>query len=289
MKLTKRTMLIPVASLLLLSGCAIHPKSEYADFSQAGSEYAKAVDKVLVTAEQAQIDSTSWSLVQVKGITGVVSAEKYDTLTKEEAKLLATIQHLRFNAKLLADYFAQLELLATSDAPDQTKTAINNLVTGMNKLSTELKVSSPDVVNTLPQLAKVVVNTRIKAVLRAEFEKRQKLIRTQLQIHELLLKTLDSQITHALTTEAELKDILLVKQPLFSDKPLSTPEDWVAKRRAAIQLKSTVNDIKPAVEASKKMRLTFEKLLAGNDAQSSIHALVVDIKHILATAHAVKP
>ncbi|CAK8724495.1 MAG: hypothetical protein CDV28_14410 [Candidatus Electronema aureum] len=289
MKLTKRTMLIPVASLLLLSGCAIHPKSEYADFSQAGSEYAKAVDKVLVTAEQAQIDSTSWSLVQVKGITGVVSAEKYDTLTKEEAKLLATIQHLRFNAKLLADYFAQLELLATSDAPDQTKTAINNLVTGMNKLSTELKVSSPDVVNTLPQLAKVVVNTRIKAVLRAEFEKRQELIRTQLQIHELLLKTLDRQITHALTTEAELKEILLVKQPLLSDKPLSTQEDWVAKRRAAIQLKSTVNDIKPAIEASKKMRLIFEKLLAGNDAQSSIHALVVEIKHILATAHAVKP
>jgi hypothetical protein len=288
MKIPRSPLIIPAISLLLMSGCVTAPpKSEYTALAQAGSDYAVAVDKVLAAAGAAHVDATSWSLVQVKDMAGVVSEEKYSTLAEKEKKLLMTMRQLKESTQLLADYFAQLELLSSADAPGETKEAVGHLVDSMNKLADEVHVASPELFKALPQLAKIAVSTRIDAALQRELTARQTLIRTQMLLHEQLLKEVGENLASSLTTEAALRDELLVRKPLLSEKPLDSPEDWVAKRRTAMLLAEESKDVKDASKAAEEMRLAFEQLLTGKDVENRIRALVGRIRNILTAIHAV--
>ena len=289
MKLTKRAMIIPAASLLLLSGCALTtpPRSEYAAFAQAGSGYAEAVDKLLVAAGQAQVDSTSWRLVADKNDLGKVDNATYDKKTKDDTDRLAAIKSLREHAGLLGVYFGHLESLATSDAPDRTKDAIQGVVKGITDLSKGLNTLYPNVFNALPPLTNIVVDEKVRGALREELEKRKDVIRKELQIQEKLLTVLKYQISHALTLAKNIKEQELVFAPLNAPSPLGKPEEWVAKRHEVIYIAATVEELDSARYAANKMKEAFEALLSGEDTTGRINALINDIESIIAVADAI--
>ncbi|MCI5145200.1 MAG: hypothetical protein D3923_06630 [Candidatus Electrothrix sp. AR3] len=288
MNLTRSIMLIPL-SAFLLTGCATPQRSEYAAFAQAGSGYAQAVDKLLVVAGKAQVDSSSWIFVINKDTFGVVSEKSYNDLTDQDKKRLQIIRDLQNHARLLGKYFDQLNYLATSDAPERTKKSIEGLITNMTELVPQLNASYPDVFKALPQITDMAVDIKIRGALREELNTRQKVIRRQLVIQERLLKRLRADITKALTDEASIKEDLFVKGPLLDKKPLAKTEAWVAKRHEVIYLLPvTVAELDSAGEAAENMKEAFEILLSGKDAMSRINALITDIESILAVADAVK-
>ena len=295
MKLTKRVMIVPVASLLLLSGCALTtpPRSEYAAFAQAGAGYAEAVDKVLVAAGEAQVDATSWTFAMDKN-DGGVNKESYSKLTTEDVKYLTKLQSLKEHSDLLGLYFSQLNSLATSDAPEKTKGAMEGVVKNLTDMSSKLNASYPDIFNALPQLANIAVDMRIRGALREELDKRKDVIRRELCIQELLLKTLSMHIADGLKTGADAQKKLLVTIPIISKDPLGKPEEWVSKRRevmylTASTLSTSAGEVDSVASTAKKMRETFESLLAGDkDAMDRINALVREIENVLAVVKANK-
>ena len=285
MNITKSILLIPLAALLL-SGCATHQRSEYAAFTEAGAEYAQAIDKILVTAGQVQIDYTSWVLASDKHQSGVGDRTKYDQLTYYDKKILEDLQNLRKHTGLLATYFTQLEALATSNAPERTKDAIEKTVGKMTKLSVTLGASLPTEVPGLSEAGNVLIDLRIRSALEEELETRKKIIHQALQVHEELLTFLTTRISDQITFIKNTKENLLVRSPFIDKSPLTKPEEWVANRHEVVYLPISAEEIRAASKAAKKMREAFKDLLAGKDTIGTINALVIDIKSILAVADA---
>lgn len=282
MKLNRNVMLVLPLTGILLTGCAGAPKSEYTAFAQAGAGYAAAVDKLLTSAGLAQVDSTSWTLAMEKETTGM-DDKTYNDKTKADRDRLIQISRLRAHAKLLAKYFGLLESLATSDAPERSKTAIEGVVDSLNKLSLTL----PSSTSALPAFGKLAVDLKIRAALREELEKRKDVIRKELQIQEVLLEELTKSISHALNVEKSTKEQQLVIEPIISSSPLKNVEKWVSTRRDVIYMPLTVEEIMSAGGAAKKMREAFEGLLSGEDSIGRINALIIDIESILDVVDAI--
>lgn len=283
MKLTKRAMIIPATSLLLLSGCALTtpPKSEYADFAQAGAGYADAVGKLLDAAGKAQVDSTSWGIVDAKEM-DKVSVEKYRELTKVDEKRIETIERLQGHARLFGRYLRLLNELATSDAPGRTKTEIEGVIKGMAELSSRPVTPSPAV----SAVAEIFVDASIRKELKDELIKRKHVILKELELQKELLATLGEQVSHALTLVKGTKERQLLLVPLAADGALAKPEEWVAKRRDIIYMDTTAKELGSAQEVAEEMSKTFEVLTTGKDVSGRINALIIDIERIVAVADA---
>ncbi|MCI5150033.1 MAG: hypothetical protein D3916_11710 [Candidatus Electrothrix sp. MAN1_4] len=283
MNIIRSTIIIPVAALLL-SGCATPQRSEYAAFAQAGSGYAAAVDKLLVAAGEAQVDSTSWTLVGDKNDGGIDEAT-YKKRTQEDIDRLTELRRLRTHAQLLGNYFVQLEVLATSDAPDRAKSAIKGVV----KSITDLSLSSSEALPALPTLGRGIVDANIRAALKEELtSERKEVLRKELQLQKVLLTQLSGQIAVALKEAKQIKEFDLVITPLIAGgSPLVKPENWVAKRHEVMYMSETVEELKLAATAACKMQVTFDALLSGEDVTGSINSLIIDIERILTIAEAI--
>lgn len=280
MNITRSIILIPLAALLL-SGCA--QRSEYAAFAQAGAKYAHAVDNLLVAAGKAQVDSTSWRLVADKKDIGKITHAKYMEKAKLDEERLAVIKRLRLHSILLGQYFYHLEVLATSDAPNRAEAEIEEVVNGLQNLSSASSVALP----ALPVLGQVVIDGNIRTALKEELNKRQDIIRKELQLQAVLLDKLEGQISHALSTVKNIKEQEVVIPPLLADSPLANPEEWVAKRHEIVNLPGMVEELNLARNASDKMQETFDALLSGDDVVGRINALIIDIESILNIADAI--
>jgi hypothetical protein len=282
MKLIKRAMIIPVASLLLLSGCASPPRQEYADFAQAGSKYATAVDKLLDAAGKAQVDSSSWKFVDAKKQYGIVTTEKYRELTQVDTDQLKIINRLQGHARLFGEYLGLLNELATSDAPGRTKTEIEGVIKGMAALSSRSAAPS----SAGPAVAEIFADASIRKELKDELIKRKHVILKELELQEELLTTLKKQISDALTAVKEMKEQELLLAPLAVDGALAKPEEWVAKRHDIIYMDTTVKELGSAQQIAVDMKNTFEALTTGKDVTGRINALIIDIERIVAVADA---
>lgn len=280
-RLRNVSFLILIAVLVV--GCTTAPRSEFTIFAQAGAGYAVAVDKLLLAAGTAQIDSTSWSLVIEKQSTGM-DDDTYLERTSEDLSRLETIGHLRRQARLLGQYFGLLEALATSDSPERTKTTIGGVVSELKKLEPQM----PPLGQALPDIGKVVVEFRIRAALRRELEDRKEVIRSHLALQEELLKELAGQIKHALELSRQNREQVLVMDPLVSKNVLEGPERWVSARREILLASVVVDEVDNTSCAAKKLRESFEALISGETTIGRLNALMTDIEGLLSIAESIR-
>jgi len=278
----KHFFLVSIFILFVISGCAT-PRTEFSTFAQTGGTYAVAVDKLLVAAGTAQVDSTSWSLIAEKEDTGMDEKIYYE-LSKTDVDRLQVISRLRKHAHLLGQYFGMLEALATSDAPQRTKDAIEGIVTGLKSLDLKL----PQTTAALPAMGNVIVDLKIRHDLQEELKNRKETIREELYIQEQLLKDLKDQITHALNSQKQKMETTLVVNPIVKQKKLSDPEKWAATRRKIVYMSATVDELGQASQAATKLREAFEALLSGEVTIGRLNALIADIQALLSIAETIK-
>lgn len=275
--------LVLVVVFALGAGCATPPRSEFSTFAQAGSGYATAVDQLLIAAGTAQVDATSWALVAEKTDTDM-DYNTYKTRNEADLARLEQIGRLRLHAQLLSRYFGLLEALATSDAPQRTKTAIEGVITQVKSLNLQLPTS----VSALPSIAQFAVDLKIRAALREELENRKETIRSELFLQEALLKELSGQITHALNLNKQIQESNLVVDPLVQKTSLANPEQWVSTRRRVVYMSVTLQEIDNASRVATKLREAFEGLLSGEVTIGRLNALITDIEALLAIAETIK-
>jgi len=257
-------------------------RSEFMAFAQAGSGYAVAVDKLLVAAGAAQVDSTSWTLIVEKQTTAM-DEKTYAKRSRQDLCRLEQIARLRQQAQLLGRYFGLLESLATSDAPDRTKTAIEGVVAGLAKLKNEL----PAAATALPDVGRVVVDLKIRAALREELHSRQEIIREHLRIQEQLLKELADQVKHALEISKDSQEQTLILDPIVSSKGLRSPENWVSTRRRILLTPLTIAELEAASHSAAKLREAFEGLITGEVTAGRMNAVLTDIEGLLSIAETI--
>jgi hypothetical protein len=269
--------------LVLMVGCATPSRTEFSTFAQAGGGYATAVDKLLVAAGTAQVDSTSWSLVAEKVDTGM-DETTYKKKNTEDLARLDEIGRLRQHAQLLGQYFGLLEALATSDAPQRTQNSIEGIMEAIRGLNLQL----PTGMSALPPIGQLAADLKIRTALREELENRKETIRLELLIQEALLKKLSEQIKHALNLDKRVQEDTLVIDPLVEKKPLEKPEQWISTRQRIVYITSTIQEIGSASQAATKLREAFEGLLAGEITIGRLNALITDIEAMLAIAETIR-
>lgn len=277
-----RNVFVAVMVSVALIGCA-SKQAEFEVFAQAGSGYAAAVDELLVAAGEAQINSTSINMVVEKSTTGMDDAS-YQKLNNEDIARLQQIARLRKHAKLLGQYFGMLEKLATSDAPGKTKTAIDGVVTELEKI----QEGFPGKDLGLSEIGKVALDMKIKKALRDELNNRKTTIRRHLELQKQLLEELGGQIQHALALSQESREQMYVIDPLVSEDPLKKPEDWIAVRKRILFAPMTVEELSNAAGTALKLRQAFEGLITGEMTLARLNRLITDIEGLLSIIETVK-
>src|SRR5262249_11924520 len=165
---SRRAGLLAVV-LLASTGCAA--TSEYAKFAQAGSDYASALDHLLIAAGQTSVDATSERLLQDDAVSNQ-DLKSYRTPSHVDEERPVPIAKLRAHAHLLAAYFRLLGDFATSDASARAEASVGAVVDSLNRLGGQLR-SRGSVPNseTLAGAAPLVVGARVNAALKRELER----------------------------------------------------------------------------------------------------------------------
>jgi len=286
--LNKLNATVAIFSLLvgLVVGCA-PTTNEYAGFAQAGTTYAVAVDQLLVVAGNTGIDATSERFLQDDALANV-SLESYQKLTSVDRERLQIIGRLRAHARLLALYFSLVNQLATSDAPERAQQALGGVVDNLNSIGNQLRgskiVTNKDAITSVTSL---VVGFSIRGMLKDELNKRKDTIQVELNTQEELLKALADAIQHDVSVINQSREQRLIINPLRAEEPISNPDQWVKNRRIILTSQATVEELKTASGAAKKLRLAFDNLVEGKLDLQQINTLLIDLDSILAVAEVI--
>jgi uncharacterized coiled-coil protein SlyX len=277
-----RGVLILVCAATLTGGCGTPTRDEFKTFARAGSAYAGAVDRLLLAAGAAQVDSTSWTLALEKQTTGM-DDKTYAARNEADVSRLEQISRLRRHAQLLGRYFSLAESLAASDDPAKTQAALDGVVSRLSDIKKELA----PVLETLPDLGKAAVDLRIRGALRDELRRREPLLREHLAIQEQLLATLTDQVRKALSLGRQSQEQMLVMSPMLADSDLRNVEGWVSTRRRVLMASMAMDELEAASHAATELREAFEGIVAGNVTVAKMNALLADVHSLLSVAESI--
>lgn len=97
-----------------------------------------------------------------------------------------------------------------------------------------------------------------------------------------LLQELKEQITSGLERTKNAQEQTLVIEQILSEKELKNPEKkWVSNRRVLFLKPLEINELTIASSAAKKLRESFESLLANEMTTSRMNSLLIDIDGLL--------
>jgi hypothetical protein len=214
---------VSVTLILALCSVACEPAGQYQSFAEAGSLYAKALDRLLDAAGDIAIDATSTRLLQDDALINQ-TPESYRRLADTDVERIRILGLLRRHAQLMGRYFSLLNDLATTNTPERTQKALGGTLNAVNSLGKQLRsqrlISN---VNPLTLGASAVVNAKIRSRLREEFESRGKAVQEELATQEVLLKALGDSIRQDLKIVRQARELSQVVQPLVSEKPVRQP------------------------------------------------------------------
>lgn len=274
---------------VIASGCGRSPR-ETARFARAGTTYTTAMDTLLVRTSDLSIDANSEFIVSRDAISNV-SIDQYTAIRDADREKLKAINRLRAHTKLLARYFELLYQLSTSDAPEETATAVEGTVKSINELGNQLRGSpliTPAATIAISNITKLIVTAKIRRALNRELEARNETIRKELVTQEELLKFLADDIEQSLKITNAIQEKRKVIDPLIATNPIGDIDGWKVKRRTAVTALATVDDLRNASGAIANLREAYESLLSGKLNIARINDALDDLEMILSTAESLK-
>lgn len=289
-------MLALIVLALLALGCA---EKQYAALGQAGTAYGAAMDNLLLATAKLRINSNSEKILtlrrdfmetsngQLTEQDKPVIIKEYNEYNELDASLLATIEKLRKQTKLLTSYFSALNELATSDAPERAKNAATGLATSMNKFSDALLLQFPQIkTDVAGMVAKLVVSAMIDAQLRQVLEATKKEVGTALAVQQEVLDRLSKMVAKDIKDiqKAQAKRYLL--DPLESSQPIAKPDEWVEKRLKILTMPMTIDEMQAASQAAGKLLKAYERILKGELDASEVNSLLNYMEGLVAVAEA---
>ena len=274
-----------VALLLLctaVGGCTSARVNQFHGFAEAGRAYVKASQVVLDEAGSAAIDTDS--VVALKGREAMDSSERRQHLLEQDKLLngrLLLLRQIGRHGQLLESYFATLQALADSDAPETAGLAAKGVFDSIAKLSPGIRNASIGDIRVEPLIPAatsfVVRRLKVKA-LEKELEARAQLVERELALQEAALKAITSNLETDLL--ARLKSQQTDVARLFAADG-SLGEDWVDRRRQVLEAQVSAQSAGKAAEAAAALRTSFVALVEQRLTEPSIQQVIASINSVL--------
>ncbi|NMG06175.1 hypothetical protein [Brasilonema sp. UFV-L1] len=285
-KKTSSTIVIIAVLASFISGC--RSSAEYQRLAKAGNTYTTAMDKLLTTASQIKINTTSEQLLKDDRLSNQ-TFEGYNELSKLDVERLEILQNLRKHNRLLTRYFTLIDELATSNAPEKAQQEIGGVVDNLNKIGTQLRgsalVSNTSVIKSVGGL---VISSQIRGALREELEKRKDVIDLEFQTQQVLLKALSDSIKQDVNLTRESRELRQVIRPLIAEKPISDADNWIDRRRKILTMNTTVSELEEASDSAKTFRDLFKDFVEGKLNRERLNTLLTDIESFLTIVEQLK-
>lgn len=285
-KKTSSTIVIIAVLASFISGC--RSSVEYQRLAKAGNTYTTAMDKLLTTAGQIRIDKTSEQLLKDDRLSNQ-TLEGYNELSKLDVERLEILENLRKHNRLLTRYFALIDELASSNAPDRAKQEIEGVVGNLNKIGTQLRGSAL-VPNTsvVKSVGGLVISSQIRGALREELDKRKDIIDREFQTQQVLLKVLSDSIKQDVSLTIESRELRQVIRPLVEEQPISDTDNWILKRRAILTMNTTASELEDASKSAGKFQELFKDFVEGKLNRERLNTLLTDIESFITIVEQLK-
>jgi hypothetical protein len=291
MKLTKRAMIIPAASLLLLSGCASRV-SQFKDFGEAGVKYADTMNKLLDASGGVSIDADSAVLMEARsGMSSGYDGERDKKLEQHNKLLTERLEILNAIAEhnqLLSTYFEALAGLAGSNAGAEIATGTTGIVNELSKLNPRISkatLGNASIGSLVGPATKLVVASFQQAALEKELKAHAKTIERELELQVAAIEAVSD------IWETDQKVIvggkgITNREQFLQDNSL--PGNWAENRKAVLIVSNSAKLADSAKEAAKKLKEAFVKLAENKVDVVDIPVLVNDLKKVLELIELVK-
>jgi hypothetical protein len=271
-------------SLPLCPACASVRAEHAQTVATAGMAWARAMDAVLVLAEETAVDADSArALSESEGLT---RDARRQVLDRHEgiAALVADIERLRRHGKLLGRYFEALHGLTESDADARARDAAVQAASAATDLGKELAGSTLLTASERELLGKstgLAVRGVREAALARELEARGAVIGTQLELQEALLAALRRTIRVDSASLRQLAAERDVAGP-FVNGSIADPRGWISFRRSLVLPPATVEALADAADAASRVRTAWAALVSGRFDAAAWSSVLADADTLVA-------
>ena len=288
-------VIIPVASLLLLSSCAVRV-NQFQKFGEAGVLYADTINTLLHESGGVSIDASSAFLINQRSNLIIGDNSKaYEELKKNDnlmANRLRILNDIAKHNELLKLYFKALADLAGSNAGTEIATGTTDIVNELSKLNPQISKATLGKAP-IGSLVGPVTELTVASFQQAALEKELKEERVQKIESELGLQVAAMKEVAALwkkNQEVIIAGNKKINQEQFiKDKVL--PENWAADRKAVLIATSNSVELADSVtKAPERLKAAFETLVSKGDKANleDIPLIVNDLNKVLYLLELVK-
>jgi hypothetical protein len=280
-----------LALLLSVSSACASVRAEHAQtVATAGMAWARAMDAVLVLAEETAVDADSArALSESEGLT---RDARRQVLDRHEgiAALVADMERLRRHGKLLGRYFEALHGLTETDADARARDAAVQAASAATDLGKELAGSTLLTASERELLGKstgLAVRGVREAALARELEARGAIIEKELELQEALLAALRRTIRVDSASLRQLAAERDVAGP-FVNGSIADPRGWISFRRSLVLPPATVEALADASDAASRVRTAWAALVSGRFDAAAWSAVLADADTLVALVRSVQ-
>lgn len=286
--MNKSSPVIVIVALLATFTTGCRSSAEYQRLAKAGNTYTTAMDKLLTTAGEIRIDTTSEQLLKDDRLKNQ-TFESYNELSKLDIERLEILENLRKHNRLLTRYFALIDELATSNAPERAQQEIGGIVDNLNDIGTQLRGSAliPNT-SVIKSVGGLVISSQIRGALREELEKRKDIIDLEFKTQQVLLEALSNSIKQDVNLTRESRELRQAIRPLVEEQPISDADNWIAERRAILTMNTTVSELEDASKSAGKFRDLFKDFVEGKLNRQRFNTLLTDIESFVTIVEQLK-
>jgi hypothetical protein len=282
--------IILTAAVILTAGCGPSTK-QYAQYGEAGTVYAAAMDRLLIVSRDLFIDAHSEKLLQDRQL--AFDQAIYDQFTRNDAAYIEVAEELRDHTRQLARYFGLLQQLATSDAPERFGQSLRATAENVDALGDKLRgrpLFGKAAIGEIGPLTTIIVSGSIRESLGRELRDRNQIIRAELETQQILLRALAAGIKNDLENITTLQKARLVTEPLKTGEALQPPNQdrWVSNRRKVLTASTTANELAIAADNVKTLQELYEGLMRGKVDAAAVNNLVTDLESLLSVAESLR-
>jgi len=277
-------------SLSLCLGCASVRAEHAQTVATAGGAWARAMDAVLVLAEETAVDADSArALSESEGLT---RDARRQVLDRHEgiAALVADMERLRRHGKLLGRYFEALHGLTETDADARARDAAVKAASAAADLGKELAGSTLLTASERELLGKstgLAVRGVREAALASELEARGAIIERELGLQEALLAALRRTIRVDSASLRQLAAERDVAGP-FVNGSIADARGWISFRRSLVLPPATVEALADAADAASRVRSAWAALVSGRFDAAAWSSVLADAETLVALVRSVK-
>ncbi len=292
MKLTKRAIIIPATSLLLLSGCA-NRVSQFKEFGEAGVKYVETMNELLDASGGVSIDATSASLISLRSnlINDIKTPEKIKAIDDILVDRLRILNAIAEHNQLLKLYFKALASLAGSNVGTEIATSTKGIVGKLSELNPRISkatLGNAPIGSLVGPATELVVGSFQQAALEKELKNNATSIKRELELQVAAMKAVA-----AIWKDDQGKIIARnkeINQKQFLNKDNALPEDWAANRKATLTASTSVELADSVTKAPEKLKEAFETLVSKGDKANieDIPLIVNDLNKVLELIELVK-